>query len=65
MLPRKLTKTLLVSLIFLVYHSRAATYVFRNTLFVFLVPWIKIGVLYVFQPAKAESGVYFDLKLAD
>ena len=43
----------------------AANNVFRNPLFVFLVPRIKIGVIYDFRPAKAECGVYFDLKVAD
>ena len=42
--------------------SRAATNAFRNPLFVFLGTQIKIGVLYVFRPAEAESGVYFGLK---
>ena len=30
----------------------ATTNVIRNPLFVFLVPWIKIGVLYIFRRAK-------------
>ena len=48
-----------------VINSQATADAFRNPLFFFLGPWIKIGVFYVLWPAKSESGVYFDLKMAD
>ena len=43
----------------LVNVSRAASNVLHNSL---LGPWIKIGVLYVFQSAKTETRVYFKKK---